>query len=117
MSVIEAERPGEVDRRRWPRAAVRLPVRVIDTEESFRVLVGTTLDVGVGGTRAILDGPLLGAFETTVQLELGDRMPLVCEARVADGGPVAEGWEYRLVFCNLDADEIMTLATLATGMG
>ena len=114
MSVIEAERLGGTQRRRWPRAAVRLPLRVVETEDSFRVVIGETLDVGVGGARALLAAPLLGTLEATVHLELGDRPPLVCEALVVDGRAVEDGWEYRLAFRNLDADETMALADVAT---
>ena len=115
MIVIEAERLGGTERRRWPRATVRLPLRVIDTEDSFRVVVGETLDVGVGGARAVLDAPLFGTLEATVHLELGDRPPLLCEALVIDGRAVEDGWEYRLAFRNLDPHEIVALAAVAAG--
>ncbi len=117
MSVIEAERLGARDRRRWPRATVRLPLRVVDTEDSFRVLTGLTLDIAVGGTRAVLDGPLFCTVETTIQLELGDRVPLVCEAMVAGGGATDDGWEYRLAFRNLDLYEITALEELIEHAG
>lgn len=117
MSVIEAERLSEVDRRRWARARVRLPVRVVDTEDSFRVLVGETLDVCVGGMRAVIDGALFGTVEVTVQMELVDDAPLVCQALVADGGAVDGGWEYRLAFRNLADREVAALAHLVEHAG
>ena len=117
MSVIQAERPNGVERRRWPRASVHLPLRVVDTEDSFRVLLGEALDISVGGMRVVLDGALFGTVEVTVQLELGGQAALVCQALVAAGGAVEDGWEYRLAFRNLDADEIRTLAHLVEHAG
>ncbi len=112
MSVIEAEQRDQVERRRWPRAALRMPIRVVDTEDTFRVLIGETLDVSVGGVRVVLDGPLFGTVEASVHLELDGQDALVCRALVAGGGAVDDGWEYRLAFRGLDPDECMTLADL-----
>lgn len=109
MSIIVADRVRRDDRRRWPRAAVCLPVRLIDTEGTFSVLSGETLDVSVGGLRAHVDGPLSGEVETTVRLDVTGDLALVCEALVAGGGAVEDGWEYRLAFRNLDPDDIAAL--------
>jgi len=109
MATIEAERVRGVDRRRWPRARVHLPVRLVDTEGSFRVVSGQTVDIGVGGLRAQVDGPLSGSVETTVCIELSPDRALVCEALVAGGGAGPDGWEYRLAFRNLDDDDITAL--------
>jgi len=109
MSTIGAEPVRAADRRRWPRARVHLPVRLVDTEGSFSVLRGETVDIGVGGLRAKVDGPLSGAVETTVRIDLRRREALVCEALVAGGGAVDDGWEYRLAFRNLDADDVAAL--------
>ena len=112
MTTIEAERVRGADRRRWPRAEVRLPVRLVDTEGSFSMLSGQTLDLGVGGLRARVDGPLSGDVEATVCLDLSAERTLVCEALVAGGGPCDGGWEYRLAFRNLDADDVDALQHL-----
>jgi hypothetical protein len=109
MTVIQAERVRGADRRRWPRAQVSLPVRLIDTEATFCVLTGETLDLSVGGLRAHVNGPLSGEVETTVRLDLTIDQALVCEAMVAGGGPVGDGWEYRLAFRNLDPEDIAAL--------
>ena len=109
MSVIEAERLRSEDRRRWPRAAVHLPLCIIDTEGDFRVLTGESVDVSVGGVLAVVDGPLAGALQATVRLELADGCALVCEARVAGGGAVDGGWQYRLAFVDLASDEVEAL--------
>jgi len=105
MSVVEAERVDGRDRRRWQRARVRLPLRLIDTDGDFRVLVGETVDLSVGGVRVLVDGPLTGALRATVQLELAEGPALLCEARVAGGGAVEAGWEYRLTFADLEVEE------------
>ena len=112
MSVIVAVRGDQVDRRRWPRAAVRIPIRVVDTEDTFRVLIGETIDVGVGGVRAVLDGPLFGTIEASVHLDLDGFGPLVCQALVADGGAIEDGWEYRLAFRDLEPREVRALANV-----
>ena len=109
MTTIEAERVRGADRRRWPRVKVRLPVRLVDTEGSFSVLSGETVDIGVGGLRAQVDGPLSGSVEATVCIDLTSGHALVCEALVAGGGAVDDGWEYRLAFRNLDDDDIAAL--------
>ena len=112
MSVIEVEQPGMIERRKWLRASVQLPLRVVDTEDTFRVLVGETRDLSVGGMRAALDGPLFGTIEATVHIELRDGSPLVCQAMVAGGGAVADGWEYRLAFRDLSEVEVAALEDL-----
>jgi len=109
MTTIEAERVQGNDRRRWPRATVCLPVRLVDTEDSFRLVSGKTVDIGVGGVRALVDGPLSGAVEATVCIDLAFGQALVCEALVAGGGAVGDGWEYRLAFRNLDPDDVAAL--------
>lgn len=114
MTVREAGWARPHDRRRWPRVRLRLPVRVVDTESSFSVLTGETIDVSVGGVLASTDGPLGGAMKATVQLDLPDGQTLVCEARVAGGGAVEEGWQYRLAFGNLEVAEIDALERLVS---
>ena len=110
MSVMEAELVRSADRRRWPRVNVRLPLRIIDTDGDFRVLTGETVDVSVGGVLAVVDGPLTGALQATVRLHLVDGPALVCGARVAGGGAVDGGWQYRLAFFDLASDEVEALA-------
>jgi len=113
MSVIEAERVDGRDRRRWQRATVRLPLRLIDTEGDFRVLLGETVDLSIGGARVVVDGvvdgPLSGALRASVQLELPDGLVLLCEATVAGGGAVENGWEYHLAFADLEVHELQAL--------
>ena len=72
MGVLEAQRTG-ADRRWWPRANVRLPLRVVDT-----------------------------ALTTTIQVDLPDGNVVTCEAMIAGGGEVADAWEYRLAFRDLE---------------
>jgi len=109
MSVIEAERIDGRDRRRWQRARVRLPLRLIDTEGDFRVLLGETVDLSLGGARVVVDGPLPGALRASVQLELPDGLALLCEATVAGGGAIEDGWEYHLAFADLEVHELQAL--------
>ena len=109
MVTIEQERVAAADRRRWPRAQVRLPVLLIDTEGSFSVRTGQTVDIGVGGLRARVDGPLSGEVEATVRIGLSDGHALLCEALVAGGGAVEDGWEYRLAFRNLAPDDVAAI--------
>ncbi len=113
MTTIEADRVRSADRRRWPRARVHLPVRLVDTEGSFTMLSGHTLDLGVGGLRAKVDGPLSGDVEATVCLDLSAERTLVCEALVASGGACEGGWEYGLAFRNLDPGDVAALQELS----
>lgn len=112
MTTIEAERVQGAERRRWPRVQRRLPVRLVDTEGSFGVVSGQTVDIGVGGLRARVDGPLSGSVEATVRIDLSAGQSLLCEALVAGGGPVEGGWEYRLAFRNLDGADVLALEQL-----
>ena len=112
MSVVEAEWVRPHDRRRWPRVRLRLPLRVVDSESSFSVLTGETVDVSVGGVLASTDGPIGGAMKATVQLDLPDGQTVVCEVRVASGGAVEDGWQYRLAFGSLEVAEIDALERL-----
>lgn len=109
MTTIEVRRVRGADRRRWPRVEVRLPVHLVDTEGTFSVVSGQTVDIGIGGLRARVDGPLWGAVEATVRIELSSERALVCEGLVAGGGEVEDGWEYRVAFRNLDPDDIAAL--------
>ena len=115
MSVIEAAQVDGRDRRRWHRARVRLPLRLIDTDGDFRVLVGETIDLSAGGVSVLVDGPLTGALRATVQLELAAGSALLCEARVAGGGVVEDGWEYRLAFADLEVHEMEALDQVVRG--
>lgn len=116
MSIIEAAQVSRDDRRQWSRASVRLPLCIVDTEGGFGVLTGEAVDLSVGGLRALVDGTLGGAMETTVRLDLIDGPALLCEALVAGGGAVdgtVDGaWEYRLAFRNLSAEETLALERL-----
>lgn len=112
MTTIEAEREQEIDRRAWPRVPLRLPVRLVDTDATFGVVSGQTVDIGVGGLRARVDGPLSGSVEATVRIGLTSGQSLLCEAHVASGGPVEGGWEYGLAFRNLDATDVRALERL-----
>ena len=112
MATIEADRVRSTDRRRWPRAGVSLPVRLIETEGRFNMLSGHTVELGVGGLRARLDGPLSGEVEATVCLDLEPGRTLVCEALVAGGGVCDGAWEYRLAFRNLEPDDVAALQRL-----
>lgn len=112
MSAMVADRVGGAERRRWPRAEIRLPVRLVDSEGTFSVLSGETVDISIGGMRARVDGPLSGSIEATARIDLSYERTLVCEAMVAGGGEVEGGWEYRLAFRNLDRDDIAELARI-----
>ncbi len=114
MSTIQAERVAGGERRQWHRVKVHLPVRLVDTEGCFEVVSGWTVDIGVGGLRAQVERPLSGSVEATVQIELASGCALLCEALVAGGGAVGEGWEYRLAFRNLEAGEIAALEHLVS---
>lgn len=111
MSVIEAERSeaAGAERRRWARARLRLPLRVVDSDGGFGVRLGETVDISVGGLLAQVDGPLAGAIEATVQLDLPAGATVVCQALVAGGGAVDDGWEYRLAFRNLEPHEVRAI--------
>jgi len=112
MSVLEAKRTSRTDRRWWPRATLRLPVRVVDTEGTFGVLTGSTLNISVGGLEARFDGPLPGTVATTVHVDLPVGEVLVCEALIAGGGAVGDSWVYRLAFRDLDHHEVGVLENL-----
>ncbi|MEJ7765992.1 MAG: PilZ domain-containing protein [Acidimicrobiales bacterium] len=112
MGVVEAERTNGTDRRWWPRAAVRLPLRVVDTEGGFGVIGGETLNISVGGLAGCFDGPLPGTVATTIQVDLGADQVLTCEALIAGGGPVGESWEYRLAFQDVEPEDAEALDQL-----
>jgi len=112
MTTIEAKPLAWTDRRQWSRALLHLPVHLVDTDGSFSVVSGETLDIGVGGMRARVDGPFSGSVEATVRIDLSDGRAMLCEALVAGGGATATGWEYRLAFRNLDPADAATLEEL-----
>jgi hypothetical protein len=109
---------SQIERRRYERAVVRLPVHVVDTEGGFEVFEGETVDLSVCGLRAQLQAHmgdrLPTSCETTVQVELPDGGELVAEAIVADGWAIDGGYEYRIVFVALDPEDLARLAAIVS---
>lgn len=103
-----------IQRRRWPRRRMDLPVTLCPVSEGARLggIPGRTVDVGVGGVCVETLRPVEGSGDPMVILSLPDGTSVVintCTVAVEDLG---DGWRYRLAFRDLDANDAGRLAEL-----
>lgn len=105
------------NRRLTPRALRCLPVHVIDADGDFSVLTGRSLDISPGGVRVRLGSALGPASDVIVQVDLPEGGQVIANARVADCSRRPEGFDYRLIFLDLAADDAATLLWLSLPTG
>ncbi|MBW3555453.1 MAG: PilZ domain-containing protein [Actinobacteria bacterium] len=117
LNVHDVER---VQRRTAPRARLSIPVVLSNFDDpaaedsgGFTSVVGQSLDIGEGGCRVLVPKPFPSGCDPTVTLQLptGDRvvaLGAVLQASAAPGG----GYEYRLVFLEMEELDRLRLAEL-----
>lgn len=104
-----------IQRRRWPRTQIRMPVSLVALDEPTPVgITGQTVDVGIGGTCVHTSIPLPPGTDPMVTLTLPGGEPLMLPARVVFSKAAADGWDYRLAFCDLDDADAAQLAELVS---
>lgn len=106
-----------IQRRRWPRREMTMPVSLVALDEPAPVGVqGETVDVGIGGTCVHTRDPLPAGADPMVTLTLPGGEPLMLPARVVFSRHAEDGWDYRLAFCDLDDADAAQLAELVSAV-
>ncbi|HMC40376.1 MAG TPA: PilZ domain-containing protein [Acidimicrobiales bacterium] len=103
-----------IQRRKWPRRRLDLPVTVCPVEDGRRVegVPGRTVDVGVGGVCIETLRPVEGEGDPMVILSLPDGTSIVSLTSTVGVEDLGDGWRYRLAFRNLDAHDSGRIAEL-----
>lgn len=118
LTLHEVER---IQRRRAPRAQVRLPVVLSNFDDPdpeaggsvFASVTGESIDVAEGGMRVVTEREFPHGCDPTVTLHLSDDEELVALAAVLEEQDRPDGrHEYRLVFIDPDDDHRERLAKL-----
>ena len=97
------------------RSAVRVPIQIgvtlsflEDPTPMIESIVGRTIDVGLGGLRVLTLRPVPHR-DPTVMFTLPTGRSIVGAALVLSEDKVDGGWECRLAFEDLDADDVVAL--------
>ena len=103
-----------IQRRRWPRKRMELPVRLCAVENGAHVggVPGRTIDVSVGGVRVLALREVEGEGDPMVILNLPDGSTIVAATSTVAVEDLGDGWRYRLAFRDLDGDDADRLAAL-----
>jgi hypothetical protein len=103
-----------VQRRTSPRATVPLRVVMSNLDEPGAMVsvVGRTIDLGEGGCRVMTDTAFPPGCDPTVTIHLPDGSEVVALSAILQARPAPGGFEYRLVFLDLDDAERLRLAEL-----
>lgn len=103
-----------IQRRRWPRRRLDLPVTVCPVADGRRVegIPGRTVDVGVGGACIETLRPVEGEGDPMVILSLPDGTTIVTLTVTVGVEDLGDGWRYRLAFRHLEAHDAGRIAEL-----
>ena len=113
LDVLEIER---VQRRSRPRAraATAAALTAFDSSGEFVVVVGETIDVGLGGCRVRMPQAFRASSTPTLSLRLPDGTTVVTPVETHEERELVSGrFEYRLEFVGLADDDEKRLTTLA----
>ncbi|HET9442369.1 MAG TPA: PilZ domain-containing protein [Acidimicrobiales bacterium] len=118
LTIHDIER---VQRRLAPRARITLPVVLSNFDDpgsdesgAFRSVVGETLDLGEGGCRVLVGKPFPVGGDPTVTISLPGDGTVVALAAVLQAQAAPGGYEYRLVFLEMDEVDRLKLAELVS---
>lgn len=103
-----------IQRRTGVRTQLSLPVSLscLDGPSDFVAVVGTTIDLGLGGCRVRTLKELPLGVDPTVTIDLDATHSVVAGAHVVDHNHLPDGWEYRIAFDELDEQGARLLADL-----
>lgn len=106
-----------IQRRKWPRRRMDMPVTLCPVAEGLRLegIPGRTVDVGVGGLSVETLRPVDGEDDPMVILSLPDGTSIVLNAAMVAVEDLGDGWRYRLAFRDVDAHDAGKLAHLTAG--
>lgn len=105
-----------VQRRKWPRRRMDMPVTLCPVADGMRVegVPGRTIDVSIGGVCVETLRPVEGEGDPMVILSLPDGTSIVSSAATVAVEDLGDGWRYRLAFRDLDTHDAGRLAALTT---
>lgn len=105
-----------VQRRKWPRRRMDMPVTLCPVSDGSRVegVPGRTIDVSIGGLCVETLRPVAGEGDPMVILSLPDGTTVVSSAATVAVEDLGDGWRYRLAFRDLDTHDAGRLAALTT---
>lgn len=103
-----------IQRRKWPRRRLDLPVTVCPVADGRRVegVPGRTVDVGVGGVCVETLRPVEGEGDPMVILSLPDGTSIVTLTATVGVEDLGDGWRYRLAFQSLEPHDAGRIAEL-----
>lgn len=103
-----------IQRRKWPRRSLDLPVTVCPVADGVRIegVPGRTVDVGIGGCCVETLRPVEGEGDPMVIISLPDGTTIVSGTATVAIEELGDGWRYRLAFRELDAHDAGRLADL-----
>ncbi|MGH9042441.1 MAG: PilZ domain-containing protein [Acidimicrobiia bacterium] len=113
LLVLDVAGVEKVQRRNAPRARLALPVRMGMGERTPTTIVsGETIDLSTGGCRITTDRPWPDDSDPVLSIDLPDGGAVVTPARVITVDLSGDGWEYRLAYPTMTADDRERLSRL-----
>lgn len=105
-----------VQRRNADRFEVTVPVSLsaLDGPGPLLSVPGETCNVSSGGCRVLTERPFPPGTDPTVSIDLGEDSPVVARAVVLEHAERGGRFDYRLVFTDIDLDDRVRLAALAS---
>ncbi len=103
-----------IQRRRWPRRRLDLPVILCPVAGGVRLegIPGRTVDLSIGGCCVETLRPVEGEGDPMVILSLPDGTTIVSGASSIASEDLGDGWRYRLAFRDLEAHDAGRLSEL-----
>jgi hypothetical protein len=106
---VEAEEP--VQRRRWPRQPIALPVSLVPVDDVAPAgIMGETIDISVGGVKIVTQQPLPPGSDPLVAITLPDGDVLLMLGRVVHTSRTPDAFTYGVVFPDIDGDDAARLS-------
>lgn len=94
-----------IERRRWPRARLDLPVTICPLQGTdVDSVPGRTVDISVGGACVETLSPVGRPDDVSVAIRLADGAIIECACATIAVEETDDGWRYRLSFRDLDGD-------------
>jgi hypothetical protein len=92
-----------VQRRRWPRRAIHLPVSLVPVDDGAEPgVTGETLDIGVGGAQVRTGAALPPGLDPMVVITMPDGEVLLVPSHIVFATKGDEGFTYRVAFQDVD---------------
>lgn len=109
---LDINQVDRIQRRATARAHVCLPVSMTALDGDFMTVIGTTVDVGVGGCCIHTAQAFTAGADPTLTIDLDEGHTVVVSAQVVSVQQRMDGWDYRLAFSEMDEPGAKLLADL-----